>query len=53
MYIIAAQQQLVYSSSSSDIESIVSTKTREARLASALAKQAIAQREYALAKANQ
>ena len=53
VYNIAEQPTTVYSSSSSDTESIASTTTREARLASALAKQATAQREYELAKANQ
>ncbi len=53
MYNITEQQPIVYSSSSSDIESIVSTTTREARAASALAKQATAQRKYELARANQ
>ena len=53
VYNIAEQTTIVYSSSSSNIESSASTTTREARLASAFAKQATAQREYELAKANQ
>ena len=49
---IDEQPTIVYNSSSSDIESSVSTTTREARLASALATQAIAQRHYELAEAS-
>ncbi len=50
---IAEQLKIVSSSSSSDIDSVVSTSTREARLASALAKKATAQNKYELENANQ
>ena len=52
VYNIAEQPTIVYSFSISDIESSASATTREARLASAVAKQATAQREYELARAN-
>ena len=53
MFSIAEQPTILSSSSSSDIVSVVSTSTREARLATALAKRVTAQSKYELAMANQ
>ena len=53
MSYIAEQPTIVSSSSSSGIISVASTSTREARLASALAKRATAHNKYELDKASQ
>ena len=53
LFSIAEQPTILSSSSSSDIEPFVSTSTREARLASALAIRATALSKYELANANQ